>query len=364
MSPECEHQERKTMKAQEISLRRESLRNIYAAPRSAFTLIELLVVVSIIALLISILLPSLKSARDQAKLLKCLANQKGMASAAYVFSTDRNGVFQLASNHIGTTVADPSGSVYAYDNVGELLSWPVALALGSGIDLEANWKWGVRAGTYAEAYEIRDRMSNQFQLTVCPSDPVKISTPFYPRDTGLIGQGDPDFPQSGGPNLAYWGFLSYGINEDIIGNELVNPDDGSWLPGCWKDGCRGELQSCAGERLRGMLERVYDPGTCILMIDAGPDSGEDQDESDLYANLITSAKAAGPRLIHAVYQFQERLPERRHPGSRYGAVFADLHGQSIKVTERYENPDGTPGTPSKFSGNPRVSPYRPWKTEN
>ena len=352
------------MKAPGISLRREPARSTHATLRSAFTLIELLVVVSIIALLISILLPSLKSARDQAKLLKCLANQKGMSSAAYVFSTDRNGVFQLASNNIGTKVADPSGTVYAYDNVGELLTWPVALALGSGIDLEANWKWGVRAGTYAEAYEIKDRMSNQFQLLVCPSDPVKISTPFYPRDTGLVGQGDPDFPQSGGSNLAYWGFLSYGINEDIVGNELVNPDDSAWKPACWMNGCRGELQSCAGRRLRGVLDRVYDPGSCILMIDAGPDSGEDQDGSDLFANLITSAKAVGPWLTDAVLQFQQRLPDRRHPGSRYGAVFADLHGQSIKITERYENPDGTQGTPSKISGNPRVSPYRPWETED
>jgi prepilin-type N-terminal cleavage/methylation domain-containing protein/prepilin-type processing-associated H-X9-DG protein len=55
---------------------------------SAFTLIELLVVVAIIALLISILLPSLSAARGQAKQLLCVTNLRTMGHAVHFYAED------------------------------------------------------------------------------------------------------------------------------------------------------------------------------------------------------------------------------------------------------------------------------------
>ncbi len=75
--------------------------------RSAFTLIELLVVIAIIALLIGLLLPSLRAARDSSRTALCLSNQRSLIGAWTIYAGSYAGrAMPLADDR------DPSRIVY------------------------------------------------------------------------------------------------------------------------------------------------------------------------------------------------------------------------------------------------------------
>ena len=64
----------------------------------AFTLIELLVVISIIAILISILLPALAKARELANRAVCMANVRGIIQSMITYAQSNNSTFPVLGN--------------------------------------------------------------------------------------------------------------------------------------------------------------------------------------------------------------------------------------------------------------------------
>jgi prepilin-type N-terminal cleavage/methylation domain-containing protein/prepilin-type processing-associated H-X9-DG protein len=75
----------------------------YRAPKgldksNGFTLVELLVVIGIIALLISILLPSLARAREMAVTIKSLSNLRQLGIGLEMYRNDHNGIYPFATD--------------------------------------------------------------------------------------------------------------------------------------------------------------------------------------------------------------------------------------------------------------------------
>jgi prepilin-type N-terminal cleavage/methylation domain-containing protein/prepilin-type processing-associated H-X9-DG protein len=100
----------------------------FLRPGGGFTLIELLVVIAIIAILAALLLPALKSAKQQSMGVQCMSNMRQMTIGWRMYAQDNKefvvlssadpGVRDTLNNYVWTTnIEDFSPSAYNYDPV-------------------------------------------------------------------------------------------------------------------------------------------------------------------------------------------------------------------------------------------------------
>jgi prepilin-type N-terminal cleavage/methylation domain-containing protein/prepilin-type processing-associated H-X9-DG protein len=145
--------------------------------RSGFTLIELLVVISIIALLISILLPALRNARQSSYRLKCLVQLRALGTATAAYAGDSRGFGPPHSfSHTRT-----DGQLVPVWNTGRLAS--NGFPAFTGLDPYLGYNSGTadaRKGYY------RNRGCPDYQKGVQTTDPAFIMSHYV---LGLVGYG-------------------------------------------------------------------------------------------------------------------------------------------------------------------------------
>lgn len=175
---------------------------------AAFTLVELLVVIAIIAILVSMLLPAVNSAREAARRMQCQNNVRNIALAAL--------------NHESATRKFPPGARYNLRTTRNGISWNVLILpyMEDGAvsdEVLARFREAFADGDAFGSYDLRGGLGeqnlNELQIAMynCPTDPDVIDN--------LVARSDANVRLTSSSYAAVMGSaISRGDLKQVVGN--------------------------------------------------------------------------------------------------------------------------------------------------
>jgi prepilin-type N-terminal cleavage/methylation domain-containing protein len=285
----------------------------------AFTLVELLVVISIIALLISILLPSLKSARDQAKTLKCQSNLAAIAKAGLAYATEES---DWIPGSPGTTGAQLHGPYAGLPGDAEIMP-------GAPVQ---TWDYaGPLAAVQMNMSSLPQNRAERWKILIedvfeCPSNRF-LSVPFWDEQKG--------------PHNSFGSQRMVSYN--TVRNFLYWPrsEDGGGAPYLYASFDRIGGDTRLPRNFKPRVDLVGQPSEKVFLTDSSrfTEAGEVDHDIDWNANAGGGFSTGGPSLREQFLRaFWLEDPERRFSyrhGSRnsVGIAVAFFDGHAERLTE-------------------------------
>lgn len=149
--------------------------------RSGFTLIELLVVISIIAVLMSLILPAIQSARAAARRTQCLNRVRNLTVGLTSY-TSRSASAQLpAYGTWGDYIHDSTDTWTATSNPAQLKSWVVdILPYIDRADMADRWQKDRKHDSTNKLHDISNlQLIKEYNMEVltCPDDQTSVGVP-------------------------------------------------------------------------------------------------------------------------------------------------------------------------------------------